>query len=233
MEKRVKGKSLDSVINPEISRLVISSYRYYIFKGVNPVKLCIGFSCFGCMPKFCLQKFGQCDPVTERMIEIITADTNNPLTFTEGSKTFSSKTHPADEHASCPGRLSAEFTFKNVKIGSGCPVLVPLRFHQIKFIIQPKAAVDLFACVTERRTGGKFKGTEQVSQLSNRNPRVCGDRVFSSFISFTSEGQSIPCQIWTDLFPWLFLRPYFPVGNAINGKKIQVVLSDIHTNGER
>jgi hypothetical protein len=42
---------------------------------------------------------------------------------------------------------------KDVKIGSRCPVLMPLCLHQVKFIIQPKAAVNLFAGISKGRTG--------------------------------------------------------------------------------
>ena len=152
------------------------------------------------MPEFCLQKVGQGDPVTERMIKIIAADTDSPLTFTECSQTFIIKSHPADEHAPCTSRLGTELPFKDVKIGCRRPGLMPLHFHEVKLVIQPETAVDLFACVSERRTWGQLKRTEQFSKSAFKPETPgCGARVFISFISLISEGQSIPCQTWTGL----------------------------------
>ncbi|MCK7681900.1 hypothetical protein M0O49_26915 [Klebsiella pneumoniae] len=83
------------------------------------------------------------------MVKIITNDTDHPFSFPEGRQSFISKPHPADEHAPGPLCLGAEFSFEYVQICRWRSVLMPLSFQQVKVIIQPEAAVNLLARVTE------------------------------------------------------------------------------------
>nr|WP_283797803.1 hypothetical protein [Klebsiella pneumoniae] len=84
------------------------------------------------------------------MVKIITADTDRLFSLPEGRQTFISKPYPAsDEHAPGPLCLGAEFSFEYVQICRWRSVLMPLSFQQVKVIIQPEAAVNLLARVTE------------------------------------------------------------------------------------
>ncbi|HBS2553143.1 TPA: hypothetical protein MAE05_004607 [Klebsiella pneumoniae] len=136
------------------------------------------------------------------MVKIITNDTDHPFSFPEGRQSFISKPHPADEHAPGPLCLGAEFSFEYVQICRWRSVLMPLSFQQVKVIIQPEAAVNLLARVTECRAGESLKILKSsVSHASKRKPRGCGGRDFISFISAISEGQSTPCHTCTGLSP--------------------------------
>ncbi|EIO75559.1 hypothetical protein ECTW09109_2422 [Escherichia coli TW09109] len=53
-----------------------------------------------------------------------------------------------------------------MEIGSRRSFLMPFCLHQVKFIIQSETSVNLFACISERRTGSKLKDTEQFSKPS-------------------------------------------------------------------
>lgn len=60
--------------------------------------------------------------------------------------------HHARAAGSCPeapGAGGAALSFKDMQICSRRPVLMPLRLHQIEFIIEPEAAVNLFAGITK------------------------------------------------------------------------------------
>jgi hypothetical protein len=97
-----------------------------------------------------------------------------------------------------------------MEIGSRRSFLMPLCLHQVKFIIQSETSVNLFACVSERRTGASLKIlNSSASQASNRKPRGCGGRDFISFISAISEGQSTPCHAWTGFTPLASSVPAF------------------------
>ncbi|EGH3854740.1 hypothetical protein ABC466_004060 [Salmonella enterica] len=63
------------------------------------------------MPELGFKQIGQSDTVTERMIQIITAETDHPFSFPEGRQTFISKPYPADEHAPGPFCLGTEFSW--------------------------------------------------------------------------------------------------------------------------
>lgn len=64
------------------------------------------------MPEFCLKQVWQCDPVAERVINILTTETDNALTFTKGSQPLRCDSLPAYKLALRPGRHIAGLSIK-------------------------------------------------------------------------------------------------------------------------
>lgn len=162
-------------------------------KGVKPVKLSITLPGFSRMPEFGFKQVGQSDTLTERMIQIITNDTDHPFSFPEGRQTFISKPHPADEHAPAPilpwyrvllqirANLQPAFCSDTTSLPSG------KRPHSAGSCRQ-----SVYPCC------GMTSGTSlkvlksSANHASNRKLRGCGGRDFISVILAISEGESTP-----------------------------------------
>lgn len=83
------------------------------------------------------------------MVKIITTDTVHPFSFPEGRQTFISKPLQLMNTPRAHFALVLSFPSKYMQICRWRFVLMPLRFHQIKIIIQPEATVYLHTRVTE------------------------------------------------------------------------------------